>query len=196
MWAVVESNGDPADLRVTGFVMPDRGPSRLIRFYDPEAVKQPHLFATGMRVRRAAGEMTLKNTSVVRLVARPEFLDSDSGEPVLALDPVRLEPNSARTIDLRSAMATLSRTVAADAVSVRVDSDGAAGALIGSLYLHDTRTGMPYDVPLRDSGAARSSTGSYPWRIDDDYQTRASITNAGTARPSSWRGSPMKGAES
>ena len=63
---------------------------------------------------------------------------------------------------------------------MRVDNTGPIGALIGSLYVHDTKIGTPFDVPLRDSGAARSSTGSYPWRIDGDYETRASITNAGT----------------
>jgi hypothetical protein len=47
--------------------------------------------------------------------------------------------------------------------------------------MYDQTTGLPLDVPLRDSGAARSSTGSYPWRIDDDYQTRVSITNVGPA---------------
>ena len=65
------------------------------------------------------------------------------------------------------------------AVSVRVESNGPVGALIGSLYVHDRPTGTLFDVPLRDSGAARSSTGqlslAHRWRLRDsrvDHQCR------------------------
>jgi hypothetical protein len=193
MWAVVESAGVPSDLRVTGFVPGNKGASRLIRFYDPSAVKQPHLFATRVRVANARGDLALKNTSLIPLTARVEFLDHDSGQVLLTLPPVALGANAARTIDLRAAMATLADSVATDAVSgrdgsngvpdavsVRVESNGVPGALIGSLYVRDVKKGTLFDVPLRDSGGARSSTGSYPWRIDGDYETRVSITNAGT----------------
>ncbi len=181
MWAVLDSNGQPGDLRATGFVMAERSAPRLIRFYDPSAAKQSHLYATRMRVDTGTGDMALKNTSALPVVARTEFLDPDSGQPLFEMAPVTLEPNAAQTIELRAALAALSKIVESDAVSVRVESNGPAGSLIGSLYVHDTATGTPFDVPLRDSGAARSSTGSYPWRIDDDYQTRVSITNAGIA---------------
>jgi len=36
-------------------------------------------------------------------------------------------------------------------------------------------------VPLRDTGPTRNRTGSYPWRVDHDYTTIVSITNAGSA---------------
>ncbi len=180
MWAVIDSTGVPADLRVTGFVSTDRGAPRLIRFYDPSAVKQPHLYATRMRVTNASGDLALKNTSALPITARAAFLDGESGQILYELPPVSLGPKVARTIDLGAAMAVLAGSTGAEPVSVRVESTGPVGALIGSLYVHDTKIGTPFDVPLRDSGAARSSTGSYPWRIDGDYETRASITNAGT----------------
>ena len=180
MWAAVESTGAPGDLRVTGFVTSEHGAPRLIRFYDPGGVKQSYLYATRMRVKNAMGDMALKNTSVEPVSAWAQFLDTDSGQVLLELGPVTLEPNAAQTIDLRAAMASLSASVQTGAVSVRVESNGPPGSLIGSLYTYDTKTATQFDVPLRDSGAARSSTGSYPWRIDDDYETRVSITNAGS----------------
>jgi len=34
-------------------------------------------------------------------------------------------------------------------------------------------------VPLRDSGKVRNATGSYPWRVDNDYSTIVVLTNIG-----------------
>src|SRR5262249_20968683 len=65
-------------------------------------------------------------------------------------------------------------------VGVRVRNTGATGSIVGSLRASDTRTGMVYELPLRDSGPSRASQGSYPWRLDGDYQTRVMITNVGT----------------
>ena len=179
MWAAIDSGGVPGDLRVTGFVPGSNG-ARLIRFYDPSAVKQPHLFATGMRVANTRGDLALKNTSAMPLTARAQFLHNESGQVLVELPVVALGPNAARTIDLSAAMASLAEDAGSDAVSVRVESSGLSGALVGSLYVQDVKRGTLFDVPLRDSGGARSATGSYPWRIDGDYNTRVSITNTGT----------------
>jgi hypothetical protein len=54
---------------------------------------------------------------------------------------------------------------------------GTKGSLVGALNGTDEITGMTYDVPLRDIGALRGSTGAYPWRLDDDISTIVSITN-------------------
>lgn len=149
MWAVVDSNGDAGDLRVTGFVATESGAPRLIRFYDPGAVKQPHLYATRMRVANARGDLTLKNTSALPVVAQTAFLDGDSGQPLFDLAPVTLGPHAAQAFDLQPAMAALAASTAAEAVAVRVESDGPAGVLIGSLYVQDLTTGLLLDVPRR-----------------------------------------------
>src|SRR5439155_23959072 len=54
------------------------------------------------------------------------------------------------------------------------------GSLIGALNATDETTGMTYDVPLRDIGGLRNSTGAYPWRLDHDLSTIVSITNVST----------------
>ena len=61
--------------------------------------------------------------------------------------------------------------------TVEVSNSGAPGSLIGALYSSDNATGVNYDVPLRDSGPVRTMTGSYPWKIDDDFTTIVYITN-------------------
>ena len=39
---------------------------------------------------------------------------------------------------------------------------------------------MTAEVPLRDVGGVRASTGGYPWRLDGDYQSNMVITNVGS----------------
>lgn len=180
MWVVMESNGLPGDLRATGFAAHRGAPPRLIRFYDPDAVLQPHLFGTRMRVAGASGDLALKNTTNEPLVARAQFLDPESGRTLFELSPTNLSANGATTVDLAPVIAKLQRQGNPDTVGVRVESNGPVGGLIGALYMRDISTGLLFDVPLRDSGQARKSTGSYPWRIDDDYETHVSITNAGS----------------
>ena len=60
---------------------------------------------------------------------------------------------------------------------MQVLNSGAPGSLIGALYGTDKIKRLSYNVPLRDSGPIRSSTGSYPWRVDEDYTTIVNITN-------------------
>jgi hypothetical protein len=49
--------------------------------------------------------------------------------------------------------------------------------LIGALYSLNTQTSVTFDVPLRDSGPPRASTGAYSIRIDGDYTTVVAISN-------------------
>jgi hypothetical protein len=51
--------------------------------------------------------------------------------------------------------------------------------LIGAAYSEQSATDLVYDVPLRDSGVNRMNGGAYPWRIDGDFTTVASVTNVG-----------------
>lgn len=62
-------------------------------------------------------------------------------------------------------------------VSVEVTNYAGPGSIIGSLYGINDTTRTNYDIPLRDSGLVRTMTGSYPWKIADDFTTVAYITN-------------------
>lgn len=64
-------------------------------------------------------------------------------------------------------------------MSVEVTNWAAPGSLVGSLYGINNDTGMNYDIPLRDSGLVRTMTGSYPWKIGNDFTTVVYITNIG-----------------
>jgi hypothetical protein len=70
-------------------------------------------------------------------------------------------------------------------LSVQVLTTGGPGTLIGGLSAISRDGARAYDVPLRDSGPTGHATGSYPWRIDGDYNTVISITNV-SGRPAKY----------
>jgi hypothetical protein len=148
-----------------------------IRFYNPPNVVQPNLYANNLRLKNVMPHMLLKNTSTAFVKARPKFLDA-GGVTVVELPPQRLAPSEVVEVDLRPVIAVARNRSDLDSVSVQVGNEGAPGSLIGALYSRNEKTGVAYDVPLRDSGSPRSSTGAYPVRLDGDYTTVLSISNA------------------
>jgi len=177
-----EAVGPVGSLRVTGFVRTDdKSFTSGIHFYDPQTVRQPHLFATDLRVQNATPHLTLKNTSDIIVTARPRFLPPAGGSnSPLELAPVTLAPRQAIEVDLNPLTAAAATRSDMHIVSVQVLNDGPAGSLIGGLCSANGSANKTYDVPLRDSGPVRNSTGSYPWRIDGDYTSTIFITNVGS----------------
>ncbi len=149
----------------------------MIRFYDTQNVVQPNLYANNLRLKDSEPRMVLRNTSSGVITARPKFL-TDAGTPLDAvnLPAIRLEPYKVADVNLQPLMAAAKRS-GLESVSVQVISSGGAGSLIGSLYSSNSKTGVVYDVPLRDYGPPRLSAGGYPVRLDGDYTTVLSITN-------------------
>jgi hypothetical protein len=177
----LEVLGPIGSLRATGFITSeDQSFTSTIRFYDPQMIRQPHLFATHFRVKDTVPHLVLKNTTDAPISARPRFLplSSESGG-FLELLLVTVEPHQAIEVDLEPLMAAVATRSDLDVVSVQVVNEGGRVGLISALCSTNPSTGTTYDVPLRDSGSVRNSTGSYPWRVDGDYSTIISITNVG-----------------
>jgi hypothetical protein len=150
-----------------------------IRFYDTEHAKQPNLFANGARLAGVTPHLVLKNTTTAAIVATPKFLPlagSTAGDS-MNLPNVTIAPNQVVELDLRALSQAAQRRNDLATVSIQVENSGAPGSLIGALYCQNPTTGINYEVPLRDSGPVRSMTGSYPWKISDDYTTMVYLTN-------------------
>lgn len=178
----IEVAGPVGSLRAAGFVAALDGRILTnIRYYDPQNARQPHLFATRLNVKGNLLHMVLKNTGAVAITARPRFLpvNGDSNAAV-ELPPIAINPHQAVEVNLKPLLSVASARDDLDVVSVQVTNDGANGSLIGALCGINLTKKNVYDTPLRDSGPLRNSTGSYPWRLDNDYSTVISITNIGS----------------
>ena len=176
-WMRLEHDGAVGALRAAGFVLSalDKRP-RLMRFFDPAGAVQQDLFATGLPLGNMSVTIALKNTTTTPLSAAAELLDPTTGTPLFVTATVQIPPGGAALIapDL-AGLSPVTR------VGVRiVNSNATPGSLIGTLHGTNRVTHLVYDVPLRDSGGASASTGSYPWRLDGDYESRMTITNVGT----------------
>lgn len=71
-----------------------------------------------------------------------------------------LAPNGIAEVDIQPLKAAVFGISEFDHVSIQVLNTGSTGSLIGALTGKDDQTGMTYDVPLRDIGAVRNSTGA------------------------------------
>lgn len=177
-WMRLDVRGPIGSVRATGFIETQRGITGGIRFYDPATAQQSDLSATNLKVEDNLPIMVLKNTGNAPVTARARFLplSEEEGSPV-ELPDVTLPPQGARSVDLTPLRQAATSRDDLARVSAQVIVTGPVGSVVGGVYLVG-RTGLPsYDVPLREPGKIRQSTGSYPWRLDGDYTTLISITN-------------------
>lgn len=173
------TDGSADAFRVAGFIMGgEKNFDSSIRLADTKKIAQPNLYATNLRLRNIEPRMVLKNTGVADISAHPRFFSAaGENEKPVELAPITLRPNEIVDVDLTSLKEAAAARADLDFVSLNVVNSGAAGSLIGAWYGTDTNKLLTYDVPLRDSGPIRNSTGSYPWRTDQDYTTVVNITN-------------------
>jgi hypothetical protein len=127
--------------------------------------------------------MLLRNTGTETISAIPRFIPV-FGDPngFIDLPSVTLRPNEIADVDIEPLKSAVYGRADFDDVSIQVLNTGGPGSLIGALNSQDSSTGMTYDVPLRDIGGLRNSTGAYPWRLDHDLSTIVSITNIAPLR--------------
>jgi hypothetical protein len=183
-FATVSYIGPRGTLRETGYILGDNGYAAPIRFYDREDSPQADLFATGLPLRNATVTMTLLNTGTAEVTARPHLfpVGSQTQTPV-ALDAIRLGVGQSAMLSLNSTHVPL-LGISTDMVSVHIESNGQPGDLIGSLVserLDEASNDVEVaEVPLRVAGNPGQSTGSYPLRLDDDFTSQVTITNAGS----------------
>ena len=175
------TTGPAGSLKAVGYVSSiSNNFTSSIRFYETPNAVQQHLFATNFRAKNSSAHLLLKNTSATSLTAAPRFLPVDgTGGAAVTLPAVTLAGGEIKELDLQPLRTAAASRSDLEQTSVRIENSGAPGSLIGALVGTNQATNVAYDVPLRDSGVLRNSTGAYPVRLDDDYKTVVSITNVG-----------------
>lgn len=171
----VISDGPVGALRAGGYLEFGRRTFGLVRFYDTATARQAHLSASNLRVGNTDVQMALLNTSDRPVVVQPEARPAtrEGGQPIL-LPSITVLPRQSVAIDTRGLRGT-----AFERASIRVVSNGAPGNLVGYVAAIDRSSLVAYELPLREPGPMRQSTGNYPWRLDGDYSSVVSIVNVG-----------------
>ncbi|MEP6911779.1 MAG: hypothetical protein ABI923_03440 [bacterium] len=176
--AIINVTGAAGSIVPTGLITSKDGSfNSVIRFYGPKLTKQSNLYGNGFRLRGNKPHMVLRNTTSNSIAVVPKFTPLTGKSPYF-LPPLSLQPNETKEVDLTPLLRTAKNRRDLDVVTVEVTNWAAPGSLIGSLYgIDDRRSGVNYDIPLRDSGPIRTMTGSYPWDIGNDFSTIVYVTN-------------------
>ena len=172
----IDITGLPGSIIPTGVITTKGGSfNSVIRFYDTKMTRQPHLFANGLRLGGVAPHLVLKNTSTEPLTAQAAAVSLAGVTNVqpITLPAVQLAGGEMRELDLSG----LTNKPGFDVASLKVSNSGAPGSLIGSIHSIQDQSGLSYETPLRDTGAVRAMTGSYPWKVTNDFTTLIYITN-------------------
>lgn len=175
----IASNGEMGRLITAGLITTTNGNfTSGIRFYDTQNVVQPNLYATNFRLKNSTPYLVLKNTTENAITAQPRFLPiAGEGSGVVQLPTVTIPANAVKKVNLTPLVNAAASRQDLDSAAVQIINSGGAGSLIGALNTTNNTTGISSDIPLRDSGPPRNSTGGYPVRLDDDFTTILSITN-------------------
>ncbi len=178
----LEHTGVPGSVRAGGWVEAAEKGQRIlgsVRFYDPANARHEDLFATNVPGGDRELHVTLKNTTAdpVRAVVRAISMTSADTTP-FEIATLQLAPFEAARVEMESLQRAALSDEALQKVSLRVESSGTPGSVIGAIAAVDA-AGLAQDIPLRDRGPVRRSTGTYPWRLDGDFETVVSITNVG-----------------
>lgn len=177
---IIASDGPVGALRAGGYVEVGGRAFGLVRFYDPGMAKRSDLFASNLRTSNTDIQVALLNTSDEPITAQPEIRPAvRTGATPTRLAPVLIPARKSVRIDTDDLdLSGLERA------TVHVASNGRPGSLVGYVAAIDRSTLTAYELPLREGGPMRQSTGNYPWRLDGDYSSIVSIANVGSSTAS------------
>lgn len=182
----IKHAGAPGHLLAYGFVrQPRRGFSNVIDFSDPQKVKTARLDGAGLRFDSIAGK-PLAQVAVVRNVSaepvtvqgRIPYTLANGHQDIRALPALQLSPGETKEVRLPS----ISPLVPVAAAGLEFSYAGAPGSVIALALSLSADRNHVFRLPMRDAAIQSSSTGRYPWSIDDKSSTMVYIKNT-TAGP-------------
>lgn len=186
----IEHSGQTGALLAHGMVQDARrGYSSVIEFSDPGHAKSSKLNGTGLRLGRVAGER-LTSVVVARNVGdaptvftgRIPFTTSDGRMDAVSLPEVRLAPGEAKEVNLTQAVKGIRLVEDVTSAGLEFEYAGAPGSVVMAAQSVSKSGTHVFRVPLVDAAAQMSSTGTYPWSVDDESSTFVYVKNV-TDRP-------------
>lgn len=163
---------------------PTTGYSTVVEFYDPHRAKTSQLHGAGIRLGSIASEQ-LTSVVVARNVGsadtvvtgRMPYTTSDGSMAAASLPEIRLAPGEARAVNLMKDIrrSGIEKNVAS--AGLEFEYTGEPGSVMMSAISTSRSGNQVFRVPLIDPKVPLSSTGGYPWMIEEDSATMVYIKN-------------------
>jgi hypothetical protein len=186
----LQHSGWPGALLARAMIQePATGYSASVQFFDPQTAKSSKLNGAGLRLSRVGGErltpvVAAYNAGSTETVVsgRIPYTASDGRTGFIALPSLRLAPGEVNIVNLSGALSKsrLGQTVVSAGLEFKYTS--APGSVVMSAQSTSASGRQVFRVPLIDAESMPSSTGGYPWSIDDDSSTIIYIKNCSSIR--------------
>jgi hypothetical protein len=180
----LEHNGGKSALKAHGQIKDAPiGYSNIVTFSNPNTGKSSELHGFGLHLGAMDGEnlepvVAVKNVggSLANVTVKVPYTRVDDTTGALNLAPITIKSGEMRLLDM-SALIQRSRDEQIKIAGIEITSDAAPGSILASVQSVSADKRQVFRVPLYDPYAQTSSTGGYPWRIDETSRTVFYIKN-------------------
>jgi len=180
----LEHNGGKSALKAHGQIKDAPiGYSNIVTFSNPNTGKSSELHGFGLHLGAMDGEnlepvVALKNVggSLASVTVKVPYTRVDDTTGAFNLAPLTIKSGEMRLLDM-TALIQISRQEQIKIAGIEITSDAAPGSVLASVQSVSADKRQVFRVPLYDPYAQTSSTGGYPWRINDTSRTVFYIKN-------------------
>jgi len=181
----VQHTGAPGVVLAIGFVEdPSSGYSNVIEFTDPQTVKASRLDGAGLRIGMVAGEeltqhAVLRNVSDTPSIVKAQipYTLRSGNTGIVPLPTMQLNPREVKDVNLRDVIKEIPGRSDLAAAGLEFSYNTAPGTVIASAVSLSPSGTQVFRLPLKDPNVQSSSTGNYPWSIDQNSSTVVYIKN-------------------
>ena len=181
----IRHSGSPGDLLARGYIQERAtGFSNVVEFYDPGMFMSSTLTGAGLRIADVAGQR-LRQVAIARNVGNQDtvlrgrlsytLIDGRTGE--LSIPAITLAHGQIKAVRVAESIDSAGLANVSTA-GLHFDYSASPGTVIMSVLAVSDDQNSVFRVPIVDAAAQPSSTGYYPWSIDDNNSSFVYLTNA------------------
>lgn len=180
----LEHTGGKSALKAHGQIKDaPNGYSNILEFKNPNSGKSQELHGTGLHLGTIGNEnlepiVAVKNVGSERanITAKVPYTRTDGTTGIVNLNSINLQAGEMRLLNM-NAVIQRSRREQIKIAGLEIEYDTEAGSvLVNTQSVSENRNQM-FRVPMADPLAQVSSTGGYPWRIEETSTTVSYIKN-------------------
>ena len=178
-------SGEKSALKAHGQIKnTTKGYSNIISFSNPNTAKSSEMHGTGLHLGTINKEelkpiIAIKNVGSVRtnVTAKFPYTRTDGTTGTVNLNPINLEIGEMRLLDLNQVIQrSRQEQIEFAGIEIQADTPNAGSILVNTQSVSESYNQV-YRVPMADPFAQTSSTGGYPWRIEETSRTVSYIKN-------------------